>query len=156
MVERRWHLASTVPVAFLAVLQGFHPAVAVPLVAGVFLPEIDTVTDRLHRSWAAHTFLLPAVAYVFGARLGVFEALPVLETAIQFCTLGLVLHLLADYVYPKEMSHEGAEWPVRPVVFSSPWGLIWLGAAWTFQWFAYLAPDFIPWLFDAMVPGVSL
>ena len=156
MVERRLHLASTVPVAFLAVAQGFHPLVVVPLLIGTFLPELDTVRSDLHRSWLIHTFLAPAVLYVTFVQTGVFDALPVLETVLQFVTLGMTLHFLADYVYPQRMTHQGAVWPVRPEAFSAPWGLIWLGAAWTFQWFAYLVPSFIPWLFDSMVPGVTL
>jgi len=156
VVERRLHLVSTVPVAFLAVAQGFHPAAVIPLLIGVFLPELDTFRSNLHRSWLVHTFLAPTVLYVLGSRSGVFEMIPLLETVLQFVTLGMTLHLLADYLYPRRMSHEGAAWPVRPEGFSAPWGLIWLGAAWTFQWFAYLVPSFIPWLFDALIPGVSI
>lgn len=156
MVDRELHLGSAVPVAFLAVAQGFHPVYVLPLLVGVFLPEVDAVDRRLHRSWALHTYLLPAVAYVAGVVSGAFAAVPVTETALQFVTLGMTLHFLADYVYPKGMSHEGARWPVRPVGFSAPWGLIWFGAAWTVQWFAYIAPSFLPWLFDTLVPGVSL
>lgn len=156
MTERRLHLASTVPVAFLAVARGYHPLYAVPLVLGAFLPELDSVDSRLHRSWLLHTFLVPAVLYAVALRFGVFEAAPVLEPSLQFLTLGMALHLFADFVYPQQMDHEGATWPVRPVGFSAPWGLIWFGAAWTVQWFAYLAPSFVPWTFNALVPGVSM
>lgn len=156
MTDRQWHLASTVPVAFLAVAQGFHPVYVLTLLAGVFLPELDTVDERLHRSWLLHTYLLPALVYVAGLVSGVFAAFPPVETALQFVTLGLTLHFVADYVYPRRMTHEGSRWPVRPVGFSAPWGLIWFGAAWTVQWFAYIAPSFVPWFFEALVPGVSL
>lgn len=156
MSDRKLHLASTVPVAFLAVASGFHPLYVVPLVVGVFLPELDAIRPDIHRSWALHTYLVPAIVYVLARAGGLFGAVPVLKPTLQFVTLGLTLHFLADYVYPQEMSHEGAVWPVRPTVFSAPWGLIWLGAAWTFQWFVYLAPSFVPWLFDALVPGVNL
>ncbi|MFC6723171.1 hypothetical protein ACFQE1_01940 [Halobium palmae] len=146
---------STIPVAFLAVAKGYHPAAVVPLLIGVFLPELDTVRSGFHRSWLVHTFLVPAVIYVLGSRSGLFGSVPILETTLQFITLGLTLHFFADYVYPQRMSHEGAVWPVRPEGFSAPWGLIWLGMVWTFQWFGYLVPSFIPWLFKALVFGTA-
>ncbi|MFC4357664.1 hypothetical protein ACFO0N_06840 [Halobium salinum] len=147
MTAREHHVASAVPVAFLAVVLGHHPAVAVPLLVGVLLPELDAVRSRTHRSWALHTLLLPAVLYVVFGRLGVFEAAPPLLDALNFVAVGTALHLLADYVYPRTMSHEGAVWPVRPVGFSAPWGLLWLGVSWTIQWFGYIVPELVPWLF---------
>jgi len=144
MTTWRRHLASAVPVAFLAVAFGHHPVVAVPLVAGVLLPELDAQAERFHRSWLLHTFLAPALLYAGLDRLGLTS--PVVTTAIHFVTLGMALHLLADFVFPREMDHDGAGWPVRPVLVSSPWGLLWLGLAWTVQWFLYLSGAFIPWL----------
>ncbi|WP_435066210.1 hypothetical protein [Halobaculum sp. EA56] len=144
MTDRRVHVASAVPAAFLAVAVGHHPAVAVPLVAGVLLPEVDTVSERFHRSWVLHTPLVPALAYAVADRVGVLS--PPVAAAVHFLALGMTLHLLADFVYPREMSHEGAAWPVRPTVGSTPWGLLLLGVAWAAQWFLYLAPSFLPWL----------
>lgn len=144
MTSRERHVASAVPVAFLAVVLGYHPAVAVPLVAGTLLPELDAVDERLHRSWLLHTFLVPALAYAALDRVGLLP--PLLATAIHFVTLGMALHFLADFVYPRESTNEGARWPVRPVLVSAPWGLLWFGLAWTVQWFAYLSPAFVPWL----------
>lgn len=144
MTKREHHLASTVPVAFLAVALGYHPLVAVPLIVGVLLPEIDAHSQATHRSWLLHTFLAPALVYWALVRTGLASDAAVV--AVHFVTVGMGLHFLADYVYPRKMSHRGAEWPVRPVGISAPWGLIWLGAAWALQWFAYLAPAFLPWV----------
>lgn len=146
MTDRKLHLASTIPVAFVAVAVGHHPVYAIPLVLGVFLPEVDTVRRWLHRSWLAHTLLLPAIAYLALDAAGAFALVPGLAPAVHFLALGTALHLAADFVYPKGMSHSGAEWPVRPTIGSAPWGLLWMGASWTFQWFFYLEPTFLPWL----------
>lgn len=149
MTARELHVASVVPVAFAAVALGFHPVVAVPLLAGALLPELDARSERTHRSWALHTFLAPAVAYQLGTRLRVFAAAPPLLDAVHFVTVGVALHLLLDYVYPREMTHDGAAWPVRPVGPASHWGLLWLGLSWAGQWLFYLAPAFLPWLAGA-------
>ncbi|XVH32487.1 hypothetical protein ACNS7O_04690 [Haloferacaceae archaeon DSL9] len=141
------HVASAVPVAFLAVALGYHPLVALPLVAGTVLPEIDTVDERMHRSWAFHTFTVPAALYVTAERVDALT--PTFAIAVHFLTLGMALHFLADYVYPKTQTHRGAEWPVRPVGVSAPWGLLWFGLVWAFQWFFYLSPAFIPWVVGA-------
>lgn len=146
MTRRAVHVASTVPVAFLAVAVGFHPVVAVPLLCGALLPELDGVRESTHRSWALHTFLVPALAYFAGSRIGVFAARPALLTGLNFLALGTGLHLFADFVYPREMSREGASWPVRPAGPAAHWGLLWLGVSWTVQWFLYLSPEFLPWL----------
>jgi len=144
MTSRELHLASCVPVAFLAVLVGHHPLITVPLVAGVLLPEIDAFDERLHRSWLAHSLFLPAFAYWGLNQINVLT--PVIEISIHFITLGIILHLIADYVFPKGMDHQGSEWPVRPAVPAPHWGLFWMGLAWAFQWFWYLVPAFLPWL----------
>lgn len=146
MTEARYAVAGTVPVAFLAVVVGHHPAVALPLLCGAFLPDIDLLSERTHRSWACHTFLLPAVAYVVGDRLGLLARVPALTTAIHFVTLGVAVHLALDFGYPRRRTHDGTSWPVRPAVPASHWGLLWLGAAWAFQWFLYLVPAFFPWV----------
>ena len=140
------HIASTVPAAFLAVIVGFHPVIVLPLLLGVLLPEIDGINEPTHRSWALHTFLIPALVYVIGSRTSVFAAWPSLLTGLNFVALGIGLHLCADFVYPRKMSHEGASWPVRPVGPAAHWGLLWLGISWAVQWFLYLSPEFLPWL----------
>lgn len=147
MTERSWHVASVVPVAFLAVLLGHHPVVALPLLAGVLLPEVDALRGSLHRSWVTHTFLVQTIAFVVGARVGVFDVVPGFLVALHFSTIGTGLHLLADFVYPRAMTHQGAEWPVRPSIGSAPWGLVLLSVSWLVQWYLYLVPSFIPWLF---------
>lgn len=144
MTDRQIHIASVVPLAFLAVAFGYHPVVAVPLLAGVLLPEVDAVTEQLHRSWVFHTFLIPSSTYVLFDSVGLLRE--PWTVAIHFVTLGMAAHLVADFIYPREMTHSGAGWPVRPTLISSPWGLLWLGIAWTAQWFGYIAPVFIPWL----------
>lgn len=146
MTDVEWHVASVVPVAFLAVLLGHHPFVAVPLVLGVLLPELDASRESLHRSWVLHTFLAPALVYFALGTTGHLETIPWLVTTLNFVTIGIAFHLFADFVYPREMSHQGAEWPVRPTIGSAPWGLIWMGVSWLVQWYVYLVPEFIPWL----------
>jgi len=140
----QYHIASAVPVAFLAVAFGHHPVVALPLVVGTLLPELDALKEQYHRSWLLHTFLLPALMYEILQRISLLS--PPVTTVIHFVTIGMAIHFLADYGYPRESTHAGARWPVRPVGFSAPWGLLWLGIAWTVQWFLYLSPAFIPWL----------
>ncbi|SFL31908.1 hypothetical protein SAMN04487950_3321 [Halogranum rubrum] len=149
MTAREHHLLSVIPVAFLAVAVGYHPAVAVPLVVGVFLPELDTFNEKTHRSWLLHTLLLPAFVYLVLSQMNGFAAVPWALDALNFIALGMALHLFADYVYPRRQTHTGAVWPVRPVGRSAHWGLLWMGVAWTVQWFVYLVPEFIPWLVGA-------
>jgi len=146
MTEKRIHVASVVPPAVLAIALGFHPGHVLALVVGVLLPEVDTFDSRFHRSWVLHTFLAPAVAYNLVIQFGLDAMVPELRIAIHFVTVGMVFHFLFDFVYPKGMEHDGAEWPVRPTVFSEPWGLMWLGLSWFTQWFVYLSPYFLPWL----------
>jgi len=150
--SRELHLLSVVPVAFLFVLLGYHPLAALPLVVGVLLPELDTVDDRVHRSWLLHTYLFPALLYWVLVNTGLSGTHPWLLTSIHLLTVGMTVHFLADYVYPKGMDHRGAVWPVRPVFFSAYWGLIWLGISWLIQWFIYLSTAFLPWLVAHVVP----
>lgn len=144
MTTRKVHVLSTVPTGLLALVVGHHPAFLIALVAGVLLPEVDTVRRWFHRSWIFHTFLPPAIAFQAALALGVETA--AVYTAIHFVTVGMGLHLLFDFVYPKTQSHPGAEWPVRPSIWSAPWGLMWLGLSWFAQWFLYLSTAFLPWL----------
>lgn len=144
--SRELHLLSSVPAAFLLVAVGYHPISVVPLVAGVLLPELDTADERLHRSWLVHTYLFPALLYWGVTAAGLHTARPWLVTGIHLLSVGMTLHFAADYVYPKGMDDPGAAWPVRPVVFSTPWGLVWLGLSWFVQWFLYLSPAFLPWI----------
>jgi len=146
MTSRRQHIASLVPAALLAITIEFHPGYIVAMAAGVLLPEIDAVTPRLHRSWIFHTALIPAIGYQFLLQSGVAELISQTVLVVHFATVGILFHLLFDFVYPKEMEHAGAEWPVRPTIFSEPWGLMWLGLSWFTQWFIYLSPAFVPWL----------
>lgn len=149
MTSREFHLLSTVPVAFGAVALGYHPIFALPLVVGVLLPEVDALREETHRSWLFHTLLFPALVYIAGQQIGLFSAVPGLLDGVHFLTVGMTLHLLADYVYPREMDHNGTEWPVRPTVRSEHTGLIFMGLSWAVQWLLYLAPAFLPWLFGA-------
>lgn len=146
MTDRTTHLLSVVPIAILGLVVGYHPAYGLALVAGVLLPEIDTVSPSTHRSWLFHTFLPAAIVYDLAYVTGVGERFPAIPIAIHFLTLGMAFHFLLDYVYPRRQSNEGAEWPVRPALFSAPWGLMWFGLAWFAQWFGYLSFAFFPWL----------
>jgi len=150
--SRELHLLSVVPVAFLFVLLGYHPLAAVPLVAGALLPEIDTLEERFHRSWLVHTYLFPALLYWAIVNSGFAGSYPWLVTVVHLLAVGMTLHFLIDYVYPKGMDHPGAVWPVRPVFFSAYWGLIWLGISWLVQWFIYLSTAFLPWLVAHFFP----
>ncbi|WP_276257108.1 hypothetical protein [Halomontanus rarus] len=144
MTTRKVHVLSTLPTMLLALVLGYHPIFFVALVAGVLLPEIDTVDRRFHRSWLFHTFLAPAIVYQLALVAGVRSE--AVYTGIHFVTLGMVLHFVFDYVAPKTQTHPGAEWPVRPSIWSAPWGLMWFGLSWFAQWFLYLSVAFIPWL----------
>lgn len=147
MTSRRIHVLSILPFALLSGVLGYHPIYWLALLIGVLLPELDTVSSRLHRSWLFHTFLPTAVAYQCLVQSGLADQFPFLVTGVHFATVGLSLHFLFDFVYPKGQTNDGAEWPVRPTVFSAPWGLMWLGLAWFVQWFAYLSSAFVPWVF---------
>lgn len=130
----------------MSIALGNHPLVAFPLVAGVLLPDLDAVREDTHRSWALHTFLVPAIVYQLALRSGLLASTPSIGTALHFLTLGMTLHFGYDYVYPKEQTNAGSAWPVRPVGPSAPWGLLWLGVSWLLQWYFYLSPAFLPWL----------
>lgn len=147
MTSKKIHIVSLIPVAILTVILGYHPIYWFPLLGGVLLPEVDAVSPRLHRSWIFHTFLIPALLYQICIQSRLNEEFSVAVLIIHFITVGMMFHFLFDFVYPKNQTHNGAEWPVRPTIFSDPWGLMWLGLSWAFQWFAYLSNSFIPWLF---------
>lgn len=146
MTSRRTHLLSVLPLWLLALAIGHSPLSLVWLVAGAVLPELDSFDRRFHRSWALHTFLVPALAYRGLDAVGAFEAVPGLLGALNLVSVGAAAHFFADYVYPREQSHPGAAWPVRPSIGSAPWGLVLLGLSWALQWFVYLVPEFLPWL----------
>lgn len=150
MTSRRVHAASIVPAGILATVLGYHPLYWVALVIGVLLPEVDAIRERFHRSWVFHTFLPTAVAYQFVVLSGLGDRYPFLVTGVHFVTVGLLFHFLFDFVYPKHQTHDGAEWSVRPTIFSDHWGLMWLGLSWFVQWFIYLAGAFIPWTVGAV------
>jgi len=122
----------------------------VPLVAGALFPEVDATDERLHRSWLFHTYLIPTLVYFAITSVGIGESHQWLVTGVHVFSVGLTLHFLADYIYPKGMDHPGSVWPVRPFVISAPWGLIWLGVAWLIQWFVYLSDAFLPWIVTAL------
>lgn len=146
MTSRSVHLVSLIPIALLSVVLDYHPAYWLALAVGVLLPEGDTISPALHRSWVFHTFLPVAAAYQAIQLLQLGSRYPWLVVTLHFVTLGLGFHFLFDFIYPKTQSHEGSEWPVRPTFFSVPWGLMWLGLAWLAQWFGYLAVSFLPWI----------
>lgn len=146
MTSRTTHVLSLMPVALLTVVLGYHPGYWLALVAGVLLPEIDTISPATHRSWIFHTFLPSAALYQCLYQLGIGEQFPAALQVVHFATIGMFFHFLFDFVYPKDQSNDGAEWPVRPAFFSDVWGLTWLGLSWFAQWFSYLSFAFIPWL----------
>ena len=151
MTDRSTHVLSLVPIALLTLVAGHHPGYLLALVAGVLLPEVDTVSPKIHRSWLFHTFLSTTVLYQVVHQSGLGERFPVVTTAVHFLTLGMTFHFLFDYVFPKNQSNDGAEWPVKPTFFSAPWGLTWLGLSWLAQWFGYLSIAFLPWVFTDFV-----
>ncbi|MCU4975060.1 hypothetical protein OB955_20360 [Halobacteria archaeon AArc-m2/3/4] len=129
-------------IGIFSVLVGFHPVVLFCLLIGVFIPDVDAIDERVHRSWIFHTFLPPTVAYVTLTIAGYGSAI----TFVHFVTIGMLVHFVLDFVYPKHQIHDGAAWPVRPTIGSAPWGLLLLGISWTIQWFLYLSNSFLPWL----------
>lgn len=133
----------------LALAIGHHPIFLVFLVVGVLLPEADTIDRRPRRSWVFHTFLPPTILYQLALIVGI--EIDGIYTAIHLITVGVGLYLLFDFVYPKNQTHPGAEWPVWPSIWSAPWGLMWLGLSWFAQWFLYLSVVFLPWLFGIPV-----
>lgn len=142
--SRPFLVLSTVPTMVLALVLGYHPLYFLPLVAGALLPDVDAIDRRLHRSWCFHTFLPPAILFQIALVLGIEHT--AVYTAIHFVTIGMLFHFLFDYVYPKTQRHPGAEWPVRPSIWSAPWGLMWFGLSWFAQWFLYLSVAFLPWV----------
>lgn len=147
MTSPRTHVLSLIPIAILTIALGYHPAYLITLVAGVLLPEVDTISPKIHRSWIFHAFLPTAILYQIIYQSGFESRLPTAVVVVHFITVGMAWHFLFDYVYPKSQSNDGAEWPVRPTVFSEPWGLFWFGLSWLVQWFSYLSSAFLPWLF---------
>ncbi|SIR66123.1 hypothetical protein SAMN05421858_3197 [Haladaptatus litoreus] len=146
MNNRKRYLIGAIVMGVLAVLGGNHPVAVLPIFLGAFLPELDAGRESTHRSWVFHTFLVPALVYKSGRMVGLFESVPMSLTVVNFVALGLLVHFVIDFVFPRMQDHDGASWPVRPTVLSEPWGLIFLGCAWTVQWFWYLVPEFLPWL----------
>lgn len=143
------YLLPAVPIAIVAILLGFHPIMLVGLGIGALFPNVDTVDVRVHRSWFFHTFFPPTVLYLLVTTAG-YESTHIFAF-IHFITIGMGIHFILDYIYPKSQHHPGAEWPVRPTIWSAPWGILWLGIAWTIQWFFYLSSAFLPWLVGANV-----
>ncbi|RDZ51371.1 hypothetical protein C5C07_17550 [Haloferax sp. Atlit-4N] len=119
---------------------------AAAIVVGVFIPDVDSLSERFHRSWLFHTFLAPTIAYKIIVDLNVPHS-PLLVELVHFAALGMAVHLVFDYVYPRKKQHPGSEWPIQPSFGSDPWGIILLGLTWPVQWFLYVAPAFLPWLF---------
>lgn len=143
MTARWLSVATAAPAGVLALVFGYNPVYLLALFCGAVLPDVDAFDRRFHRSWLFHTYLAPTIAFVLVALTGFGPAVVVV---IHFLTLGMTAHFVCDFVYPKRRTHEGAEWPVRPTVWSAPWGLMWLGLAWFAQWFLYLVPAFFPWM----------
>lgn len=146
MTSRSTHVLSLIPIAVLTLVLGYHPSYLLALIAGVLLPEVDTASPTIHRSWLFHTFLPTTVLYQLVNQFNVGEQFPFVVTLVHFITLGMAFHFLFDYVFPKTQSNKGAEWPIKPTFFSAPWGLTWLGLSWLAQWFGYVSIAFLPWL----------
>lgn len=143
-VTRR--LGLVVGIGIGGAIVGFNPLFVLPTAAGAWTPDLDAGSESFHRSWMLHTFLLPTVLYGLFAVAGLGTRFPFLLDTVHFFALGMGAHFLLDYVHPREMSHDGSEWPIKPSVWSMPWGFMWLGFAWAYQWFFYLSRHFIPWL----------
>lgn len=141
-----YHAIGVVLIWIVLSISGVHPIGIVPITIGVFLPNIDTFREKYHRSWLTHTYLAPALLFIVVDQANVANSLPIVVIWINLASIGLSVHFFCDYIYPKTQTHPGSEWPVRPSIGSTPWGLIWLGVSWSIQWFGYLAVEFIPWI----------
>ncbi len=146
MTSRTLRALFFVSVSILIITIGYHPVFILAFGLGLIIPDVDSLDPRFHRSWVFHTFLPSAIAYQMLVISNVGTRYPPFVTGIHFVTIGMFFHFLLDYVYPKGMSNDGSSWPIKPTIFSSPWGLMWLGFSWLIQWFAYLSIAFLPWL----------
>lgn len=131
-------------------ISGIHPLGIAPIIVGVFLPDIDAFKEKYHRSWLAHTYLAPALMFILVNQINITNISSIIINIINLLSVGITIHFFCDYIYPKSQTHTGSEWPVRPSIGSTPWGLIWLGISWSIQWFGYLSIEFIPWLITSL------
>lgn len=143
-ITRRLGLVTGIGIA--GVIVGFSPLFIVPAAVGAWIPDLDSGQETFHRSWILHTFLPASVLYGLVLTVGLNEPYPFLLNAVHFFSLGIGAHLVLDYVHPREMAHEGAEWPIKPTIWSMPWGFLWLGLSWAYQWYFYLSRHFLPWI----------
>ncbi|MFC6964871.1 hypothetical protein [Halocatena marina] len=147
MTGRSLYVGAALLVGISAVVLGAYPIWILPIIVGVLIPNIDTIRERFHRSWLFHTFLAPTLAY----KVVINPVIPwsgLLVELVHFTALGMMIHFVFDYIYPQRKQSSGSEWPIRPSLGSEPWGIMLLGIAWFVQWFLYLAPAFLPWLFS--------
>jgi membrane-bound metal-dependent hydrolase YbcI (DUF457 family) len=143
-VTRRLGLVTGIGIG--GVIVGFSPVFVLPAAVGAWLPDVDVGTEAFHRSWVLHTFVPTSVLYGVVTVSGLGDAYPFVLDTVHFLTLGMCAHFLLDYVHPREMAHAGSEWPIKPSIWSMPWGFLWLGIAWLYQWYFYLSRHFLPWL----------
>jgi len=147
MTDKTTRIGLVASIGIAGVIVGFHPLFALPAAAGAWFPDLDVGSEVYHRSWGVHTFLPPTLLYGLVHVLGLPNIYPFLLDAVHFFTLGMCAHFLLDYVYPRRMTHNGSAWPIKPTIWSMPWGFFWLAIAWGYQWFFYLSRHFLPWLF---------
>lgn len=146
MTDDRLRLGLVTGITIAGIFVGFSPLFAVAAAIGAWLPDLDATAEWFHRSWALHTFLPPSIVYPLIVLIGLDQLFPFLLDAVHFLTLGMCAHFFLDYVYPRDLAHDGTEWPIRPTIWSMPWGFLWLGLAWMYQWLFYLSRHFLPWM----------
>jgi hypothetical protein len=146
MTDETRRLGLVAGIGIAGTILGFSPLFVLPAAVGAWLPDLDARWEAYHRSWIFHTFL-PASLLYGGILVADLDAVfPFALVAVHFFALGLGAHFLIDYVHPRGMAHEGSEWPIKPTVWSMPWGFLWLGISWGYQWYFYLSRHFIPWI----------
>ncbi|MCK4327338.1 MAG: hypothetical protein KAW41_02570 [Candidatus Diapherotrites archaeon] len=111
------HIASAVLLGGFFFSQGQFLA-AYALALGAIFPDIDDILPNFHRSWITHTAFVPSAIFYLGY---LFPGMKALYTFLPFFTLGIVVHVILDFVDYKEF--KGMRLPTMPVVFTSlpPW-----------------------------------
>ena len=146
MTDNIRRLGLVISVSISGMIVGFCPLFVLPTIIGAWIPDLDARIEASHRSWIFHTFLPASVLYGLILGAGLDDSYSFLLDAVHFFTLGMGVHFLLDYVHPRRMAHDGSEWPIKPSIWSMPWGFLWLGISWSYQWYFYLSRHFLPWI----------
>lgn len=111
------HIASAIALGGFFLLQG-NPLAAYALALGAMFPDVDDLFPKFHRSWITHTAFVPSLIFYLSY---LFPGLNALATFLPYFTLGIVIHLILDFVNYEEF--KGVRLPTAPIVFRElpPW-----------------------------------